>query len=250
MKSVGIIPSRMGSSRLPNKPLLKINDKSMIEHVYKRSSLCKDLDELYVATCDLEIKNAVENFGGKAIMTSKEHERCTDRIAEAVKNIECDIVVNIQGDEPLVHPDMISNSISELKKNNISYDTVNNVSKIYNKNEFEDKNNVKVVFNQSFEAIYFSREPIPNLVKNNNNLSLGYKQVCIISFTKKYLYQFNDMEQTPLEKSESIDMLRCIENNHKVKIVETEHLNWSVDTIDDIAIVEKFFKNDPLVGKY
>ncbi|MDC1054634.1 3-deoxy-manno-octulosonate cytidylyltransferase [Alphaproteobacteria bacterium] len=250
MTSVGIIPSRLGSSRLPKKPLIKINEMTMIEHVYKRSMLCKDLDQLYVATCDIEIKKAVESFGGNVIMTSPNHERCTDRIAEAVINIDCDIVVNIQGDEPLVNPKMISNSINELKKDNVLYKTVNNVSKIYNKKEFEDRNNVKVVFNLDKEALYFSREPIPNLIKKNTSSFLGYKQVCIISFAKEYLFLFNKMKQTPLEISESIDMLRCLENNHKIKVVETEYSNWSVDTSDDLKIVEKMMLNDPLKGKY
>ena len=250
MISVGIIPSRLGSSRLPKKPLIKINEMTMIEHVYKRSKLCEDLDQLFVATCDNEIKETVESFGGSVIMTSSTHERCTDRIAEAVTDIHCDIVVNIQGDEPLVNPDMISNSINELKKDNILYKTVNNVSKIYNQSEFDDKNNVKVVFNSNKEALYFSREPIPNLVKEKNLSYFGYKQVCIISFTKEYLFLFNKLEQTPLEISESIDMLRCLENNHKIKIVETEYPNWSVDTIDDLKIVEQLMLNDSLTGKY
>ena len=250
MISVGIIPSRLGSSRLPKKPLIKINGMTMIEHVYKRSLLCNDLDQLYVATCDIEIKKVVESFGGKVIMTSPNHERCTDRIAEAVINIDCDIVVNIQGDEPLVNPKMISNSINELKKDKISYKTVNNISKIYNKKEFEDRNNVKVVFNLDKEALYFSREPIPNLIKKNTTSFFGYKQVCIISFTKEYLFLFNKMKQTPLEISESIDMLRCLENNHKIKVVETEYSNWSVDTLDDLKIVQKMMLNDPLKSKY
>ena len=118
MKKIGIIPARLGSSRFPNKPLAKINNFTMIEHVYKRSLLCKDLDDLFVATCDKEIKNVVESFGGQVIMTSSEHERCTDRIAEAIKNIDCNIVVNIQGDEPLVHPEMITNSINAIQNTN------------------------------------------------------------------------------------------------------------------------------------
>ncbi len=250
MISVGVIPARMGSSRFPGKPLKLISGMPMIEHVYKRSLLCTSLNELYVATCDLEIKKVVESFGGKVIMTSYNHERCTDRIAEAISDIDCDIVVNIQGDEVLVNPEMISNSIDELKKKNISYKTVNNVSKIFNKEEFEDPNNVKVVFNKNKEALYFSREPIPNNIKNYDYGYYGYKQVCIISFTKDYLFEFNSLKQTALEVSESIDMLRCLENGHKVKIVETEFLNWSVDTKTDLEHVNKLLENDPISRKY
>ena len=250
MKAIGIIPARLGSSRFPNKPLKLISGKPMIEHVYKRSRLCKNLSNLYVATCDIEIKNIVESFGGEAIMTSNKHERCTDRIAEAVQDINCDIVVNIQGDEVLVHPDMISNSVLELQKKDKNYQTVNNVSKIYDINEFRDRNNVKVVFDKNNEALYFSREAIPNNINSKTSGFFGFKQVCIISFTKDYLFRFNSLEQTPLEKSESIDMLRCLENNHIVKIVETDYENWSVDTEEDIIKVEKLITNDPLFGNY
>lgn len=250
MKSIGVIPSRLGSSRFPNKPLSQIKGMSMIEHVFKRSNLCEDLDDLIVATCDEEIKDHVESFGGNAVMTSISHERCTDRIAEAVENMNFDIIVNIQGDEPLVHPEMISNSINNIK-NNKDLKTVNNTSKIFNKDEFIDPNNVKIVFNKNNEAIYFSREPIPSLKQNNNPVSFyGYKQVCIISFTKEYLFEFNKLEQTPLEILESIDMLRSIENNHVVKIVETTHSNWSVDTQQDLDIVSNLMNKDILYGKY
>lgn len=251
MKTIGIIPSRLGSSRFPNKPLCTIRDMSMIEHVFKRSALCKDLDDLAVATCDMEIKNHVENFGGKAIMTSSSHERCTDRIAEAVEELDFNIIVNIQGDEPLVNPEMITNSINSLK-NDKDLKSVNNISKIYNKEEFIDPNNVKVVFNKNNEAVYFSREPIPSFKKNMSESQdfYGYKQVCIISFTKDYLFEFNKLDQTPLEIIESIDMLRSIENKHLIKVVETKHPNWSVDTQQDLDVVSDMMNSDILYGKY
>ena len=250
MKSIGVIPSRLGSSRFPNKPLCKIRGMSMIEHVYKRSLLCDSINELIVATCDIEIKKHVEDFGGKVIMTSGSHERCTDRIAEAVKNLDFDIVVNIQGDEPMVHPDMITNSIENIK-NDKNTKSVNNISKIYNKSEFTDPNNVKVVFNKFNEAIYFSREPIPSDKKLEIPDSFyGYKQVCIISFIKEYLFEFNKLKQTHLEIIESIDMLRCIENKHLIKVVETKYPNWSVDTKQDLNIVSEMMVKDILFGKY
>ena len=251
MKKIGIIPARLGSSRFPNKPLAKIKNFTMIEHVYKRSLLCKDLDDLFVATCDKEIKNVVESFGGQVIMTSSEHERCTDRIAEAIKNIDCNIVVNIQGDEPLVHPEMITNSINAIQNTNKIYQTANNASKIFDEKEFFDPNNVKVLFNLENEALYFSREPIPSIKKQDIfDDFYGYKQVCIISFNKDYLFHFNKLEQTPLEKKESIDMLRCIENGHKVKIVETTFPNWSVDNLEDLKIVQNMFQKDKLFDLY
>lgn len=250
MKSIGIIPSRLGSSRLPNKPLLKIHGKSMIEHVYKRSEKCSELDNLIVATCDTEIYDEVKSFGGNAVMTSSKHERCTDRIAEAVKNLKYDIIINIQGDEALVNPLMIKNSIEAINLDS-KYLTANNASKIFNKNEFLDPNNVKLLFNNKLEALYFSREPIPSLYKQNKfDNFYGYKQVCIISFTYEYLIKFNEYKQTELEKKESIDMLRCLENGDKVKIVETDFPNWSVDTEDDLRIVSNMMLKDELFEKY
>ena len=137
MKIVGVIPARMGSSRFPGKPMALICNKPMIEHVYKRSAMSKTLDDLYVATCDKEIYDAVIAFGGKAIMTSDCHERCTDRIAEAIQNIDADIIVNIQGDEPLIYPDMIDEALKPLLEDD-SIVCSNLMAEIKNGADFED----------------------------------------------------------------------------------------------------------------
>lgn len=248
MKIVGIIPARMGSSRFPGKPLASICGKPMIEHVYKRTVMSKVLDDLYVATCDSEIYDAVLQFGGKAVMTSDCHERCTDRIAEAVENIKADIIVNIQGDEPLIFPEMIDQALKPLLEDD-SIVCSNLMARLKTDREFEDPNEVKVVTDLENFAIYFSREPIPSRKKSIEKFS-PLKQVCIIPFRRDFLFKYTKLTPTPLEIIESVDMLRAIEHGYKVKMVETQCETYSVDTIEDLKFVEKIMENDNLYKKY
>ena len=251
MKIAGFIPARMDSSRFPGKPLASICGKPMIEHVYKRCAMSSSLDELYIATCDGEIMKATEAFGGKAIMTSSSHTRCTDRIAEAYQNINCDadIIVIIQGDEPLVHPDMIDLAVTPLlgdKGPDIF--CVNLAAKIKEQTEFEDSNEVKVVFDKNMQALYFSREPIPSTKKVLHQT--WWKQVCIMPFWRENLSIFNQMDETPLEILESVDMMRLLENGYTVQLVESPYETYSVDTEADRQKVEQIMANDPLFEKY
>jgi 3-deoxy-manno-octulosonate cytidylyltransferase (CMP-KDO synthetase) len=247
MKIIGIIPARMGSSRYPGKPLVKILDKTMVEHVYRRSEMSNILDGLYVATPDKEIKKVVEEFGGNVIMTSPKHNRCTDRIAEAAENIDCDIVFNIQGDEPLLYPEIIDECTKPFFEDK-SIVSVNPIAKILNIENIEDRNDVKVVCDQNGYIMYYSREPIPSrfLAKD----SPMFKLVCIMPFTKKFLMKFTELDQTPLEKIESIDNLRILEHGYKVKAVEIPRGIDGVDTPEDREKVEKIMMNDPLYQKY
>jgi len=248
MKIVGIIPARMGSSRFPGKPLALICGKTMIEHVYKRSAMSKALNDLYVATCDSEIYDAVIKFGGKAIMTSDCHERCTDRIAQAVENTDADIIVNIQGDEPLIFPEMIDQALNPLLED----DTIvcsNLMAELKTDKEFEDPNEVKVVTDLEDYAIYFSREAIPSKKKGAKNV-IGLKQVCVIPFRRDFLFKYTKLSPTPLEIIESVDMLRAIEHGYKVKMVKTQYETYSVDTREDLKHVEEIMKTDELFRKY
>ena len=239
MEIIGIIPARMGSSRFPGKPLKKLCGMPMIEHVYKRSAMSKKLNELYVATCDEEIFNCVESFGGKAIMTSSTHQRCTERVAEACKNINsyADIVVNIQGDEPLLFPEMIDLAIQPLIENEDIHCS-NLISPIENDREWEDPNEVKVVKDLQNHAIYFSREPIPSRKKAADDF-VKYKQVCIIPFRREFLLKFVTLEPTPLEMVESIDMVRILEHGYKIKLIETDVDTIGVDTPEDLEKVKQ-----------
>ena len=254
MNIIGIIPARMASSRLPNKPMAEILGMPMIGHCYKRSKMSSLLDEVYVATCDKEIVDYVNSIGGKAVMTADTHERASDRTAEALLKIEkstgkkVDIVVMLQGDEPMITPEMIQGAVQSLINNkNIKisnlYATINTVA------EFEDPNEVKVVVDKEEYAIYFSREPIPSRKKGVLDVPM-YKQVCIIPFERDFLLEYNDMEQTPLEIIESVDMMRILENGMKVKMIFTEKESYAVDTQEDLDNVIEKMKSDTLISKY
>jgi len=247
MKIIGFIPARMGSSRFPGKPLAKICGMAMIEHVYKRCKFSKTLSDLIVATCDEEIKKEVEAFGGKAVMTSPKHERCTDRIAEAAKGVDADIVVTIQGDEPLTFPEMIGLSLGPMLKDRKILCT-NLVSRIEDINEFNDPNTIKVVMTGDNFALYLSREPIPTSKKGV--FGPAYKQVCIMPMRKEFLMKFIQLEPTPLEKAESIDMLRLLEHGYSLKLVPFNLKTYSVDTPEDLKRVEKIMEKDELFQKY
>lgn len=254
MKIIGIIPARMASSRFPGKPLAKICGLPMIGHVLIRSKMSKLLDEVYVATCDKEIFDYVESINGKAIMTSNKHERGTDRVAEALLKIEkqtnekIDIVINIQGDEPMLTPEMIDDAVRPMMEDG-SLVCVNLMAPLRDREEHEDPNEVKVVVDRNDFAMYFSREPIPSRKKGAKNIPMN-KQVCIIPFTRDFLIQFTDLEPTPLEIVESVDMLRAMEHGFKIKMVPTDVITYSVDTQEDLAEVEKLMKDDKLLKEY
>lgn len=244
----------MASSRFPGKPLAKILGIPMVGHVYFRSKMSKTLDEVYVATCDKEIADYVESIGGQAMMTSDSHERCTDRIAEATEKImamtdsEVNIVVNIQGDEPMVFPEMIDEVVRPMLEDN-SIVTANLMATIKTREEHEDQNVVKVVVDKDNYALYFSREPIPAQKKGAAQV-YALKQVPIIPFRRDFLFKFTQLEPTPLEIIESVDMLRAIEHGYKVKMILTNYETYGVDTPENLRFVEERMEKDPLVNKY
>jgi 3-deoxy-manno-octulosonate cytidylyltransferase (CMP-KDO synthetase) len=254
MRIIGIIPARMASSRFPGKPMADIVGTPMIGHVYLRSKMAKVLDDVYVATCDTEIHDYIKSIGGKAVMTGNHHERASDRAAEALLKIEkmegykADIVVMIQGDEPMLHPQMIEQAVEPMKKNP-DIKVVNLLGKMNSINEFEDPNEVKVVVDNQNHALYFSREPIPSRKKGSKNVPM-YKQICIIPFTRDFLLKYTDLKPTPLEIIESVDMLRVLEYGYHVHMVPTEYETYSVDTPQDLEEVSKLMKNDHLIQNY
>ena len=247
MKVTAIIPARMGSSRFPGKPLATICGHTMIEHVLRRVSLSKSLDSVVVATCDRVIVEEVERCGGRAVMTSDKHERCTDRIEEAADQVGGDIIVNIQGDEPFVTPEMIDLAVAPMLKDP-SLVCTNLMSRITDLETLEDPNEVKVVFDRNMDALYMSREPIPSL-KKGGAFDHAWKQVCVIPFTNDFLHAFSKLEPTPLEIRESVDMMRAIEHGFKVRMIPCEATGLSVDTEGDRADAEKEMAGDPLFRK-
>lgn len=245
MKVLALIPARMGSSRYPGKPMAPLLGKPMIGHVYERVSKNPLLALTAVATCDREIADYVKSIGGRAVMTSTRHERASDRCAEALETLEredgvsYDIVVMVQGDEPMTHPDMISEAVNPMLEDP-GLRVVNLLGKIESVAEFEDRNCIKVVCDLESNAIYFSREPIPTRCKVTT-VPMG-KQVCIIPFRRDFLIEYTRMSPTPLEIVESVDMMRILEHGMKVRMVPTGHNSNSVDTPADLAKVEQLMR--------
>ena len=253
MKAIGIIPARMGATRFPGKPLATMLGMPMIGHCYHRTRLAPGLSAAYVATCDEPIAKYVKEIGGKAIMTSTSHTRATTRTAEALDVIEADsgetvdIVVMVQGDEPLISPQIIGETIAHFS--DPSVEIVNVMSRLRTLESFEDKNNVKVVVDQNNDALYFSREPIPSPWKGWKHLP-RYMQTGIIAFRRDVLKHFNGMCETPLEQYESIDMNRVLETGGKIRMVLTEDLTIGVDTVDELAEAEKLLRENSIVPLY
>jgi 3-deoxy-manno-octulosonate cytidylyltransferase (CMP-KDO synthetase) len=241
-KIIALIPARMGSSRFPGKPMAQILGKPMIGHVYQKVSMSSQLILTAVATCDKEIYDYIISIGGVAVMTSSKHERASDRCAEALtkleklNNIKYDIVVMVQGDEPMTHPEMISEAVQPMLTNE-SIQVTNLISKIESIEEFEDRNCIKVVCDLNGDALYFSREPIPTATKVDK-ISM-FKQVCVIPFRRDFLLEYINLSPTPLEIAESVDMMRILEHGKKVRMVPTLFNTKAVDTLDDLLYVEK-----------
>ncbi len=249
MKIIGMIPARMGSSRFPGKPLAELLGRPMIEHVFKRVAMSEILSDVFIATCDEEIRSATESFGGKAVMTSDKHERASDRIAEAAKDMDAHVVVMIQGDEPMTHPDMIGEAVAPFLTSP-EVQCVNLTKRIDDIDEYRNPNTIKVVTDRSGDALYFSRAPIPYTAGDGIDQSAPYKQVCVIPFLSQALRKFSQLEPTPLEIAESVDMMRFLEHGVPVRMVETRHHTHAVDTPEDLALVEKLMGGDPLNESY
>jgi len=251
MKIVIGIPVRMGSTRFPGKPLCDILGKTMIEHCYKRCSLSKYKTDLFVAACDTEIQDVVEGFGGNVIMTNPNIQRPGLRVAEAAETLNLDdddIVVVVQGDEPLVHPDMIDLAIQPLLKEKDVF--VSNLTAELNEDEWRDPGEIKVVCDLKMNAMYMSRAPIPS-IDHEEQRAKWYKQVCIMPFRWHFMKKFNHvLEPTPLELQESIEMNRAIQHGYKVRMVPSPYTSKSVDTDSDSKIVEELMKNDPVYPLY
>ena len=252
MNIIGIIPARMKSSRLPGKAMKKIINIPMIGHVYLRSKLSRVLKEIYVATCDVKIKNYIDSIQGKVVMTSKKHKRAVDRTEEALRKIEnikkkkIDLIVMIQGDEPLLEPQMINQVVNIFKKKNI------NISNLYTElkklKEIRDSNRVKVVLDHDGNAIYFSRKAI--VAKKIKGKKIYYKQGNVFCFNRKALRYFVSLKPTNLEQVESVDMNRLIESRYKVRMIKTKFNTINVDNQSDLKKAKIAMKNDKYFKSY
>lgn len=247
MRIVVGIPARMNSSRFPGKPLYKILGIPMIEHVYKRSKLSNS--EVFITTCDDEIKEEVEGFGGKVIMTSSSIKRPGLRVAKACESLNLDnedIVVVVQGDEPLVSPKMIDIVVKPLLFDRTLYCSLL-ITKA-TKEDWNNTNSVKAIKDIYSNAIYFSRAPIPSMIRTEN-IPL-YKQVGVFAFKYGNMKDFNNLLPTPIEIAESVEMMRALEYGKKIKLVETVEPIQSVDTEEDRKLVERMMIEDKLCKIY
>lgn len=249
IRVVAVVPARMGSSRFPGKPLAPILGRPMLEHVVRRAGMCDRLDAVHVATCDDEIRLAAEALGVRAIMTSPAHERASDRVAEAAGQLDADIVVMIQGDEPMIVPSMIDAALAPMLADR-SIGCVNLAHRIDRYEDYVDPNTIKVVSDVNGDAMYFSRAPIPLGDFTGTDGVPRFKQVCVIPFRRAFLLEFARLAPTPLERAESIDMLRALEHGRRVRIVETDVETHAVDTPGDLRLVERLMRDDPLIARY
>jgi 3-deoxy-manno-octulosonate cytidylyltransferase (CMP-KDO synthetase) len=250
MKITAVIPARYSSTRFNGKALADIHGKPMVQHVYERASRASLVGEVIVATDDDRIASAVRSFGGRVEMTSRDHETGTDRLAEVAARLESDIIVNVQGDEPLIEPAMIDEAIAPLLDDpGIVMGTLK--SRIRNLHDFLSPNVVKVVTDWEGFALYFSRSPLPNFRDKWNDLKdeaflsgklLCYKHVGLYVYRRDFLLKFAQMSPTFLELSEKLEQLRVLENGYRIRVVETDHESIGVDTISDLEKVLEWLK--------
>lgn len=234
-----IIPARYNSSRFPGKPLVDIFGKPMIQHVWEKCCSAVGNEKVYIATDDVRIKDVVENFGGKVVMTSEECMTGTDRLAEANIKLNLDFIVNVQGDEPLINPMDINKVINAfLDTGNVT----NAMCSINSKKEFKSLSVPKVTFSKNKKLLYMSRAGIPQSKTDTNEF--GFKQVCIYAFSKEQLAFFHTHNnKTYHENIEDIEILRFIESDFTVDMVEVEKGSIAVDTPDDLERVRDLIKN-------
>jgi 3-deoxy-manno-octulosonate cytidylyltransferase (CMP-KDO synthetase) len=242
-KIIAIIPARYGSTRFPGKALVPIEGRPMIQWVYERAMRSRLVDRVVVATDDERIRQAVSAFGGEAVMTSPSHATGTDRIAEVAQALGCDIVVNVQGDEPLIRPEMIDQAIEPMAADpSIPMGTL--CRKIDDPREAFDPNVVKVVFDKSGFALYFSRAPIPwdrdrwAGKQSFAELTLDgalYKHVGLYVFRRDFLLRYAGLPQTALERAEKLEQLRALEHGHRIRVTVTEYESFGVDIPEDLG---------------
>ena len=238
-----IIPARMAASRFPGKPLAMIAGLPMIEHVRRRALLTPGVTSVVVATCDMEIKEVVESFGGVAVMTSDQHERCTERVAEAAEVCGGDVVVNVQGDEPLMFPESISQASLPLVSLN-ELQCVSLLSPLETDADLGNPNIVKAVCRANHEVLYFSRAPVPYQQKPGR--PLVFRETGIRALRAPFLQKYASLAETELERVESVDMLRVLDHGYRIMGVPTTYATMGVDHIEDVAVVEKLLAEDPV----
>ena len=247
IEAVGLIPSRYGSTRLPGKALALIHGVPLVQHVYERAKQAKLLDDVIIATDDERITAAAAKFGGKAVMTSAAHQSGTDRLAEVARKLDAQVIVNIQGDEPLMRPEQIDQVVEfALAHGAVPVTTLRTA--LTRQEDVTDPNVVKVVVDRDGYALYFSRAPIPyhRQVSGSSRSEVPdtgqpayWKHLGIYGYQRHFLLQFPHLAPTPLERAEQLEQLRALEHGHKIQVLDTPYDTVGVDTPDDLKRVEQ-----------
>lgn len=242
MKSIGVIPARFASTRFPGKVLALIQGKPMIEHVWRSAKQCRELNDLLIACDDQKVLKVAQEFGAKAVMTSSDHASGSDRIAEAVGSLQFDIVVNIQGDEPFIEPQVIDDLVVALR-NDVHASVATVIKEIRADAEINNPNVVKVVIDKNKYALYFSRSVIPYNRNAQRPVDLKYfKHLGLYAYRKDFLMSYRDWPTSILESTEQLEQLRILEAGYKIKTIETNIESLAVDTPEDLARLEKLVR--------
>ena len=253
MKTLIVIPARLGSWRFPEKPLTPIMGMPMIEHVYRRSCLVSNVDKVVLAICEEKLEEVCHKLQMEYVMTDREQPTAIDRVGEAARSLDYtghdDVVINVQGDEPAVPPPVIE-FVSELLLKYPDVGCANPVERITDKTELDNPHRIKAVLSNNERLIYLTRQSIPSSEFDIDNEATFYRQTCVMSFRGDFLQKFCLMPQTNLELVEGIDMLRLIQNDYPIACSIIDHATYPVDVPDDIKTIEDVFQNDKWIQKY
>lgn len=248
LKILGVIPARYSSSRFPGKSLAEIAGRTMLQHVWERASEARYLTSLVIATDDQRIHSAAESFRARAVMTRSDHASGTDRVAEVASASNAEIVVNIQGDEPLLDPAAIDSAVlALLDRDDVPMATLK--KRMVDADDVSSPNVVKVVTDRHDNAIYFSRAPIPFHRDSANASPVYYKHIGLYVYRRDFLLQYSDLPVGPLEQAEKLEQLRAIENGFRIRVAETDYESIGVDTPEDWKRVSSLFVQTALFEK-
>jgi len=243
MDVVAIIPARYAATRLPGKVLVDIAGKPMIQHVYERAQATSGISQVLVATDDERIAEVVKGFGGEFRMTRADHDTGTDRLAEVAADLSCDVVVNVQGDEPLIAPASIQIALEPLKSSpEVVMSTLR--ERLHDMDEVRDPNNVKVVVDQDDFALYFSRHAIPFPRNNGDGAIVYWRHIGLYAYRREFLLTYARLTPTPLQRAEALEQLRALEHGYRIKVPVTPHSAIGVDTPEDLARVRALLAED------
>ena len=239
MKILCVIPARIGSTRLPKKMLADIQGKPLIQHTYEKAALCEDLSKVIVATDSNEIAEVITAIGGEAMLTAADLPTGSDRVAAVAQHFpEMDVVINLQGDEPFIKPQMLTELVAPYKQG-INPEMATLAYPLEFPEEHQDPNIVKVIRDQNNFAIYFSRSPLPFFRQETTNPPVLH-HIGLYAFQRDFLLKFTKLNQTPLEQAESLEQLRALEHGHKIYVTKTEHRTLEINTPEELARAQQF----------